>query len=199
MTFEELYKSLEYAMGPWAIQDECKQMFLGSDGKSLSHIADGVHMRNPIFQRLLLEEAAENDIRDGAAPDSQTVDPAKLLGNAKTLEEAEDIILTATPENFFVSLDSEIPVDVPIAKLALDSLVSIELKNWMVRTFRVPLQASELAGALSLTALDKLLALGSKCIKDAIRTESSEDGSPHKKSQQDSPEVIPQNNKYQKR
>ena len=61
------------------------------------------------------------------------------------------------------------PVDIPIVQLAIDSLVSIELKNWLSRTFQAPVQASEIAGALSIKALAKLLASRSMCISDEIR------------------------------
>lgn len=169
MTFEELYKGLEYAMSPWAIENNCQQMLLGFDGKSLSHIADGAPTRNPMFQRLLMQESELIDSGNGTDSESKEADPARLLENATSIEDAEDIILEATAGKFSVFLDTEVPTDLPIAKLALDSLVSIELKNWMVRTFNAPLQASELAGALSISALSKLLASRSKFIRDEVR------------------------------
>ncbi|KAH6652982.1 putative polyketide synthase [Truncatella angustata] len=197
MTFEELYKGLEYAMGPWAVKNDCGQIILGFDGKSLSHIDGGANLHNPLFQRLLLQNMGANDARNGVVSDSLGADPAKLLENVKTLQEGEDIILKATAEKFSVFLDSDVPTDIPIAKLALDSLVSIELKNWMVRTFRAPLQASELAGALSIAALSKLLASRSECLKSEIRSGSNKDTSISEEAQQKATNSLLQTGKYQ--
>jgi hypothetical protein len=58
--------------------------------------------------------------------------------------------------------------------IGLDSLVSIELKNWMVRTFQVVLQASEIAGAASIIALGKTLAGRSKLVPDSLKVAQPE-------------------------
>lgn len=47
--------------------------------------------------------------------------------------------------------------------------MSIKLKNWVVRTFYVSLQTSELAGAASIPALSSTIAARSKLISDEIR------------------------------
>ncbi len=54
------------------------------------------------------------------------------------MDEAEQLIQDATLAKFAVFLDrliDEIRVDQSLATIGLDSLVSIELKNWMVRNF----------------------------------------------------------------
>ncbi|KAG5796065.1 hypothetical protein H9Q69_004899 [Fusarium xylarioides] len=73
------------------------------------------------------------------------------------------------------SVMEEIQVNQSLATIGLDSLVSIELKNWMVRTFQVNLQTSELSGAGSITALTATVASRSKLIPDEIRQSGLKD------------------------
>jgi hypothetical protein len=181
MSFDELYTALEYAMNPKAAEDGFMHSILGFDRESIASVSlDTYTFSNPVFSLLptsAVRYGEEEEVKESEG--SQTVvNHAKLLREAKTLEEAEAVILEATAEKFSVFLDSDIPTDVPIARLALDSLVSIELKNWMVRTFQAPLQASELAGALSIQVLAKLLASRSRCISDEIRGRPAEESFP---------------------
>ncbi|KAL2132992.1 hypothetical protein VTI74DRAFT_3062 [Chaetomium olivicolor] len=178
MSFEEFYTALEYGMDPKSAKDGFVHSILGFDRESIASVSlDTYTFSNPMFSLLptsAVRYGEEEEIKESEG--SQTlVDPAKLLREAKTFEEAETVILEATAEKFSVFLDSAIPTDIPIAHLALDSLVSIELKNWMVRTFQAPLQASELAGTLSIRALSKLLASRSRCISDEIRGRPAEE------------------------
>jgi hypothetical protein len=62
-----------------------------------------------------------------------------------------------------------------LATIGLDSLVSIELKNWMVRTFQVNLQTSELSGAGTIMVLTATVASRSKLIPDKIRKPETEE------------------------
>jgi NADPH:quinone reductase-like Zn-dependent oxidoreductase/NAD(P)-dependent dehydrogenase (short-subunit alcohol dehydrogenase family) len=181
MTFEELYTALEYAMSPKATEDGFMHSILGFDRESIASVSlDTYTFSNPVFSLLptsAVRYGEEEEVKESEGG-QVVVDPSKLLREAKTFEEAEAVILEATASKFSVFLDSDIPTDVPIAHLALDSLVSIELKNWMVRTFQAPLQASELAGALSIQALSKLLASRSRCISDEIRGRPADESLP---------------------
>ncbi|KAL2751801.1 hypothetical protein ACRALDRAFT_1053174 [Sodiomyces alcalophilus JCM 7366] len=181
MSFEELYIALEYAISPRAAEDGFTHSILGFDRESIASVSlDTYTFSNPVFSLLptsAVRYGEEEEVKESESGQNQ-VDPTKLLREAKTIEEAEAVILNATASKFSIFLDSDIPTDIPVAHLALDSLVSIELKNWMVRTFQAPLQASELAGALSIRALAKLLASRSRCISDEIRGRPAEESIP---------------------
>lgn len=168
MTFDELFVVMEYSMGPQAITDGAVQCVLGFDRHSMEAIDDRVAMNNPLFSLLPDGHNKQSQSSKNAAADS-TQGPGRALQDSKSMSEAEMIITKATADKFSAFLDSAVPTDVPISQLALDSLVSIELKNWMVRTFEAPLQSSELAGALSIAALAKLLASRSKFVSDELR------------------------------
>lgn len=99
------------------------------------------------------------------------------------MAEAEQLIQDAALAKFAVFLDrpvEEIRVDQSLATIGLDSLVSIELKNWMVRTFQVNLQTSELSGAGSITALTATVASRSKLIPDEVRQSHPKENAPVK-------------------
>ena len=173
MTFDEVTLLLEYAMGPSAVEHDFSHCMVGFDRDVMVTMQDTASLDNPLFN--LLPDTGADDARDGkggpGGGKQAEQDPGKLVERAKTLDEARDIITRATADKFSVFLDAEVAVDVPIVQLAIDSLVSIELKNWMSRTFQAPVQASEIAGALSIKALAELLTSRSKCISDELRGE----------------------------
>ncbi|PGH16664.1 hypothetical protein AJ79_01536 [Helicocarpus griseus UAMH5409] len=172
MTFEEVEKLIEYAMGPQGVENDVSHCMSGFDRDTMITMQDITTLDNPMFALL---PASDSQSSHAKASDDKhnSADPAKLLQAAKTLEEAEAIVLTATAEKFSIFLDREVPVDVPTMQLAIDSLVSIELKNWMSRTFQAAIQASEIAGALSITAIAKLLTSRSKLISEEVRKAQS--------------------------
>ncbi|GKT66740.1 mycocerosic acid synthase [Colletotrichum tofieldiae] len=132
-------------------------------------------LENPVFGQLV--RAQEKQATGTTRADK--IDFEKALGGVKSIEEAEKIIRDATLTKFAVFLDrpiDEIRVDQSLSTIGLDSLVSIELKNWMVCTFQVNLQTSELGGGGSITALTATVASRSKLIPDEIRRPSLQKG-----------------------
>lgn len=94
-------------------------------------------------------------------------DVESILRACETFEDAVQVIAEATHEKFiaFLNLDSDdITMTQPLSSIGLDSLVSIELKNWLVRSFKVTLQASELSNAPSILHLAETLAGRSKIL-----------------------------------
>ena len=168
MTFDELFMVLEYAMSPHSLADAPVQCICGFDRSSMEDVDDRVIIDNPIFGLVPYHHGKLGQSARGAVVADKIEDLGSLLQAVRSLDEAEVIIANATAEKFSAFLDMDVPTDVPIAKLALDSLVSVELKNWMVRTLKAPLQPSELAGAMSIAALAKLLTSRSTLVSDEI-------------------------------
>lgn len=162
MTFEELFKVHEYAISNYAKQDDCKQCILGFDWDSIKGIANFVTINNPLLS--LLPRVEVHDGAKNAKSQNLNEETGRKLKVAKTTEEAEIIVSKMIADKFAIFLDEEVRTDVPISQLAMDSLVSIELKNWITRAFEAQLQASELAGALSIKALAKLVVSRSKLV-----------------------------------
>ncbi|KAK2681923.1 hypothetical protein RAB80_003716 [Fusarium oxysporum f. sp. vasinfectum] len=168
ISFDELFANFEYLMTDLAKKDGLHQSIQGVTRLSMMEANDEYLLDNPVFNQLQhnLEQKTT-----GAAK-SDKIDFAEALAGVKTMVDAEQLIQDAALAKFAVFLDrpiEEIRVDQSLATIGLDSLVSIELKNWMVRTFQVNLQTSELSGAGSITALTATVASRSKLIPDEIR------------------------------
>ena len=167
ISFDEFFANVEYVMTSLARDNGLHQTIQGVTHQSMLDANDEHLLGNPIFSQL---SRAQEKMATGA-PRADKMDLEKALRSVKKIEEAEQLIRDATLTKFAVFLDrsiDEIRVDQSLATIGLDSLVSIELKNWMVRTFQVNLQTSELGGAGSIMALAATVASRSKLISDII-------------------------------
>lgn len=174
ISFDEFFANIEYAMTDLARAHHTHQTIQGVTYQSMLDANDEHLLENPIFSQLALSQRKHA----GDATEANKFDLKKALNGAKTMEEAEQLIRDATLTKFAVFLDrpiDSIRVDQSLANIGLDSLVSIELKNWMVRTFQVKLQTSELGGSGSIMALAATVASRSKLIPDGIRQSQPQD------------------------
>ncbi|KAM0377373.1 hypothetical protein ACHAPY_002188 [Fusarium culmorum] len=177
ISFDEFFSNFEYITTEAARKDGLHQSIQAVTRQSMMEANDEYLLDNPVFSQL--PHAMEK--KDGGAANTDKLDFAEALATVKTMAEAEQLIQDASLAKFSVFLDrpvEEIRVGQSLATLGLDSLVSIELKNWMVRTFQVNLQTSELSGAGSITALTATVASRSKLIPDEIRQAQPEEAVP---------------------
>ncbi|GKU06255.1 unnamed protein product [Fusarium langsethiae] len=168
ISFDEFFSNFEYITTDAARKDSLHQSIQAVTRQSMMEANDEYLLDNPVFSQL--PHAVEK--KDTGANKTDKVDFADALANVETMAEAEQLIQDASLAKFAIFLDrpvEEIRVGQSLATLGLDSLVSIELKNWMVRTFQVNLQTSELSGAGSITALTATVASRSKLIPEEIR------------------------------
>lgn len=179
ISFDEFFANFEYIMTDSARKDGLHQSIQAVTRQSMMEANDEYLLDNPVFS--LLPHAVEKKATGTAK--TEKIDFAEALAGVKTMAEAEQLIQDAALAKFAVFLDrpvEEIRVDQSLATIGLDSLVSIELKNWMVRTFQVNLQTSELSGAGSITALTATVASRSKLIPDEVRQSRPKEDAPVK-------------------
>ncbi|CAN8099843.1 unnamed protein product [Discula destructiva] len=174
MTFDALLSSLEYAMSPaGAKRDGCLQSVLGLCRKSLEDADDTVSLSTPLFSRLPYQKHSN---ANAASKAGAKVDTEQAVRNASTLAEAEAVVQEAIMAKCAVFLDrpvEDVPSDAPLATIGLDSLVSIELKNWILRAFQATVQTSEISSALSMATLAATVASRSKLISAETRESNS--------------------------
>ncbi|KAF5552317.1 polyketide synthase [Fusarium phyllophilum] len=130
ISFDELFANSEYLMTDVARKDGMHQSIQGVTRQSMMEANDEYLLDNPVFNQL--QHAPEKRTNGPAKNDK--VDFAEALAGVKTMVEAEQLIKDAALAKFAVFLDrpmEEIRVDQSLATIGLDSLVSIELKNWM--------------------------------------------------------------------
>ncbi|KAI9830656.1 MAG: hypothetical protein M1819_005466 [Sarea resinae] len=174
MNFDELYKVLEYAMSPQAVEDSCFQSIMGFDRKSMMAIGDEFALSNPFFS--MVPYLSDDHGGSPAGPSKHKVDVSQNLAAAASLDEAEEIVLGAITERFALFMDrsvEDIALDKPISAFGLDSLVAIELKNYMTRTFQIAIQTSEISDALGMAFLARVIATRSKLVRDEVRSSGS--------------------------
>ena len=172
MPFEEVLQVIEYSMPNSGDMPRTHHAIMGFDRESIVYMPDRTFW-TPMFETLPRNESGDGD-DNGDATSKRDIEG--LLRGATTMDEAVNAIAQATVEKFAVFLN--IPVeDLSIhqapASIGLDSLVSIELKNWMVRAFKATLQATELMGAPSILHLAGTLAMRSKFVSAELRNQST--------------------------
>lgn len=173
MSFDEVFTVLKYAMSPQADEDGLRQLILGFDRKSMEAVHDEFALANPLFSQIpRLEQKGGEGSKQAAATDI-----GKMLQEATTPEEVHKIVVTGICQRFalFTACSPEdVSPDVSMESFGLDSLVAIELKNWLVRTFQTTLQTSEVLDAPDIASLARTIALRSKLVAKDTDVEATE-------------------------
>lgn len=171
VSFDDVFRSIEYAMSPQSHLDKCSQSIMGLSRASMIEADEHVCLTNPLFSQLPYPTRTGQESA-GEGSSGKAVDVEAALRNARTIQEAEAIITETIVAKCAVFLDQsieDVPVNQPLATIGLDSLVSIELKNWLLRAFQATVQTSNISSAPSVKALASLVAARSKIISDEVR------------------------------
>ena len=145
-------------MGPQARLDEAIQCIMPFDRDTMEDAIGQTALSDHLFDHVPSKRGQEEATSNSAA-DSKKPSATKAIERAESVEEAENIVQEALLDKFAAFIGDDVLADQPIAALGLDSLVSIELKNWIKHIFQTPLQTSELIGAQSIIALAQLIVL----------------------------------------
>lgn len=162
VSFDEVFATLEYAKTPKQDSEPPKppQCIMTFDRDSMETAMGETALSDHLFDHVPSQRKLENSLdggSGGSANANQRASPAQAIEQAGTIEEAEEIVSHAVAANFTAFIGDEVPDDQPVASLGLDSLVSIEIKNWVKHTFKAPLQTSELSNDSSIKSLAKLI------------------------------------------
>ena len=146
---------VEYSMSDRAKQDKCHHIIVGFNKRSMTNSNATFHLRNPMLRHLrplpgdFSTEAHQHDGEHFAI----------TIARSPNIEEIRGIILKALEKKFVTLVSSEsVELHVPLSDYGFDSLVGIDLKNWIKRTFQSSLQTSEIVDMPNLIALAELIA-----------------------------------------
>ncbi|KAK4188780.1 highly reducing polyketide synthase AFT9-1 [Podospora australis] len=156
VTFGDVLATLEYAMGSQARVDHAAQLLMAFERDTLEDALGPTILGDHMFDHILSQRRQGTGTTNGVAVANQPTAAAEARA-AASVKEAEDIVRQALVDKFAAFLGDDVVDDQPIAALGVDSLVSIELKNWIKHTFATPLQTFELSGAPSIIALAHLV------------------------------------------
>ncbi|KAL6716062.1 hypothetical protein ACLMJK_007024 [Lecanora helva] len=145
LKLEQVLRLLNYCMSPQARQDRLKQITIGFNRQSLVAQQCTVNLRNPLFNHLPLDTRTTTSSEPTKQKSTQSLDAT--ISAAKDINEIHTIIANAlkTQLSTLIALDIEkIHLDVPMSALGLDSLITIELRNWIGRHLKAGVQAGEI-------------------------------------------------------
>jgi len=170
----ELMQLMDYAMNRSVELDRpFLHALMGFDRKSMSQ-GTGDDIVSAMFQTIPQMQTSSSQDPNGA---DVKQDIEGLLTAAKSFEEAVKVIVETIMEKFirFLNLEADdVGPDQPLSSYGLDSLVSIELKNWMVRAFKATLQVSELTSSRNIAHLAELLATRSKIVPSSLSRQTQD-------------------------
>jgi NADPH:quinone reductase-like Zn-dependent oxidoreductase/NAD(P)-dependent dehydrogenase (short-subunit alcohol dehydrogenase family)/ubiquinone/menaquinone biosynthesis C-methylase UbiE len=178
VSFDDVFRSIRYAMSPQAKLDRCSQSILGLSRQGLTDAEDYVCLTNPLFSRLPYPAQLHGE-DSGLKSNEKSNDVDKMLRQVSTIKEAEALIQETIAAKCAVFLDrpiDDVPVNQPLAMIGLDSLVSIELKNWLIRALQAAVQTSDISSAPSITALASLVTKKSKLVTDELKAATEDAG-----------------------
>lgn len=165
VSVESLLPLVDYAMSGRAAQDGCNQITFGIDPQIL--LRDFVP---PLFSKMAAITRGEKLAQTLGNVVKRTAEDS--IAHATTPADAEKFILEAIQEKIssLIVVDSQdLPVDVKVTDLALDSLVAIEIRNWISNTLQAPVQTTDIMDSPSLRALSTLVSQRSALVTGAAR------------------------------
>ncbi|RYP05009.1 hypothetical protein DL764_004084 [Monosporascus ibericus] len=148
---------MDYAMSGRAFRDGFAQIAFGLSPQYLQERAkNGSHIAP------LLRNLGTRDSRDACPLVELKVERSveSLVAQAPTVQDAEKIMLEAIRgriSSLTAGDISEISLDSPLVNLGLDSLIAIEVKNWITSTLQAPTQVGEILDSPNLRALASLV------------------------------------------
>ncbi|KAL9102716.1 MAG: hypothetical protein Q9187_009092, partial [Circinaria calcarea] len=171
---DELLAFLEYAMSAEASRECCKQAIVGFDERSLSQVnnpnaASQTAIFSHIWRSIDNKTCAENVLVSKSFQENVSV--------AGDMEEISRIITTAIAQKIssLVTFNQqEMNLERSMTELGLDSLIAIELKNWITQEFQAVVQISEILDQESIIALAAMVASSSTVVKEALEKLSNQ-------------------------
>lgn len=167
---DQLSRYFDYLLLAASLRTKLRQAIIGFDAESLSHTSAGnSNVQSALFCHVRSAlDASEGDL--AAEKDAQTFQHVVESGDD---EDIMNFINTAIVRQLttLISVDATQvnERDGSILDLGLDSLVAIELRNWITREFNAPLQSSEIMTDQPIRSLAQKVASRSKVILSHTR------------------------------
>ncbi|THC88803.1 hypothetical protein EYZ11_011749 [Aspergillus tanneri] len=147
---------------PLLIPDEA-QMIFGIASRADRYLGSTM-VEKPLFRRLTLENAS-SDVSTEGGEDQR--DFKKLFVEASSLQAAREVVTRALINKLkwswrVVPEDTEVDVDAPLYTYRVDSLLAVELCNWIGSQFAADVTVLEVMGGATLAMVDIMVATRSQ-------------------------------------
>jgi len=174
-TLEEFYILLDYALSADCRKRNIKELVTGLNPDSVQVMVDTAQYATSMFCHVIRTAKSTSDNSDNVNGSSENLKITADLG----IEEVHRrlCIAIASRISTLAAMDlEEVGVDLPILDFGLDSLVAIELKNWLTRTFdTTAIETSEILSMPSIKALATMVAQRSQLVTTTESTQANED------------------------
>ena len=190
VTMDRILALIEYSMTPHAQQLGNKQMAVGFDRRSLTN-ATFTRIHNPIFCHLPLLESVQKEGGDDKTTSTGTVSAAlKACRSTRDVEEVFCSAIAGQISKLTTLASEDISIAVPMSNFGLDSLIAVELKNWITQNLRTALQTSDILDATSIQALAGIVAQRSKLCYSEDKHAVDSDNAPRSMTRVEPPSVT---------
>lgn len=165
---KELLAMIEYSLGEEARTTGCRQFIIGFDYRSICDSDNSYSLKNPMFSHLLRsKDSHETKAQDGTV--IQSIEDS--IAAADKIEQVGTIVAEAIARKISTLVAvayEEVDLQRSVVEFGLDSLVLIELKNWISQKFQATLQASEISDAKHIIALAVTVAAQSALVAKSL-------------------------------
>ncbi len=151
---EDIEAFFEYVLSPAARGATHTQLVTGFNKDSLSHAASvNGNIRSPMFTHVLGNAVTQvHEVKQAAKKSFSDVVAA---GSAEQVHEFITTALTQKLSSLLYIHAEDIDVHRPIYEFGFDSLVAIELRNWIKREFKSSLQSLQILNEKNIESLSK--------------------------------------------
>jgi hypothetical protein len=166
ISVEELLVSLDYALQPPSKEQGSTQLIMGIGVHVPQNMVESRSSSIPLFKHLV--KTSQGGAKAVGSDEFDRTNAHIGLNADLPIEEIHDRMTIAIAHRIstLIAVDyADIELDAPIVDFGLDSLVAIELKTWITRTFQTTtMETSEILGMSSTRALAQLTAQRSTVI-----------------------------------
>lgn len=172
LTIQQVLALIEYSVSATAQENDQGQLIMGFDRDSLAQ-AQEMKLRQPMFRHIA--KLTTKTTQQLSSTKEETC--ANSILASQNLSEVHGIVVSAIVKQTatIMAMDEEkVELDAPTANLGLDSLISVELKNWIRRTLDATVQTSEILDMSSIRNLATIVMNRSRLVPEHLRTDDKE-------------------------
>lgn len=174
MKSQDLLDLLEYAMSSRIAPDQCKQIIVGFDWRSISQVQiTNATTKSPLFCHI--QRPFEDEAPSTSLPIEKTLRTAvsESLDTA-AVQQTVKAAISRKISSIVASDDLNQRTNSSMTELGLDSLMTTELRNWISTEFQAATQVSEILDEASIESLASLVASRSPFVSEKTRAMSGE-------------------------
>lgn len=162
---QELSRYFDYTLGSLNTDIRISQAVIGFDSTSIAQVTTrNSNIYSALFRHIRTDKPIEQPLESTKSPYTSFTEVASTGNASLTADFIIDAINTQLAKLIATDVSRVRDHEGSVLNLGLDSLVAIELRNWLMREFDAPLQSSELMIDQPIRALAEKVAARSRTV-----------------------------------